>query len=411
MIFSVWAPSAQAVELVTARDGGIERTRDAPGARADGGGRMSRPRVAPRRLPVLDRRPGSASRIRVRAGSRAACMAPRTCSMPRRGRRTGARGFSPKPMREAIIYELHVGTFTPAGTYAAAARAARSPGGSRRDACRAHAARDVSGPARLGLRRRRSVRAACRRTALPPTSIRFIEACHERGLGRAARCGLQPSGSRRQLPRRLRPVFHRPREDAVGRSRQLRRRRGATRCAGSSSTTRSCGCGTTGSTACGSTRCTQSSASRRCTSWKSWRRRCGGLARSSIASLVLIAESDLNDPRLVHPVARGGYGLDAHWSDDFHHAIHRYFTGESAGYYADFDGLADLATALARRLCLPGSVLGDSGSAATGGRPRGVGRRTSWWCARRITIRSATARAASGCPCCSTYRGSRRSRP
>jgi maltooligosyltrehalose trehalohydrolase len=62
--------------------------------------------------------------------------------------------------------------------------------------------------------------------------------------------------------------------------------------------------------------------------------------------LVLVAESDLNDPRLVHPAARGGYGLDAHWVDDFHHAIHRYFTGEDAGYYADFRGLRDIATAL-----------------------------------------------------------------
>jgi maltooligosyltrehalose trehalohydrolase len=62
--------------------------------------------------------------------------------------------------------------------------------------------------------------------------------------------------------------------------------------------------------------------------------------------LVLIAESDLNDPRLVHAVSRGGYGLDAHWSDDFHHALHRYFTGETDGYYADFQGLRDVATAL-----------------------------------------------------------------
>jgi maltooligosyltrehalose trehalohydrolase len=61
---------------------------------------------------------------------------------------------------------------------------------------------------------------------------------------------------------------------------------------------------------------------------------------------VLIAESDLNDPRLVHGAARGGYGLDAHWADDFHHAIHRYFTGETGGYYVDFHGLADIATAL-----------------------------------------------------------------
>ena len=62
--------------------------------------------------------------------------------------------------------------------------------------------------------------------------------------------------------------------------------------------------------------------------------------------LVLIAESDLNDPRLVQPPARGGFGLSAHWSDDFHHAIHRFFTGEAGGYYSDFNGLADIATAL-----------------------------------------------------------------
>jgi maltooligosyltrehalose trehalohydrolase len=63
-------------------------------------------------------------------------------------------------------------------------------------------------------------------------------------------------------------------------------------------------------------------------------------------SLVLIAESDLNDPRLVRPASRGGYGLDAQWADDFHHAVHRFFTGETDGYYADFHGLEDVATAL-----------------------------------------------------------------
>jgi maltooligosyltrehalose trehalohydrolase len=62
--------------------------------------------------------------------------------------------------------------------------------------------------------------------------------------------------------------------------------------------------------------------------------------------LVLIAESDLNDPRLVLPVARGGFGLDAHWADDFHHALHRYFAAESEGYYADYRGLPDIAAAL-----------------------------------------------------------------
>jgi maltooligosyltrehalose trehalohydrolase len=64
--------------------------------------------------------------------------------------------------------------------------------------------------------------------------------------------------------------------------------------------------------------------------------------------LVLIAESDLNDPRLVLSAARGGFALDAHWADDFHHSLHRYFTGESEGYYADYAGLPDIATALAQ---------------------------------------------------------------
>src|SRR6185369_1662618 len=52
--------------------------------------------------------------------------------------------------------------------------------------------------------------------------------------------------------------------------------------------------------------------------------------------LCLIAESDLNDPRLVRPPELGGYGLSAQWSDDFHHALHTLLTGERTGYYSDF---------------------------------------------------------------------------
>ena len=51
---------------------------------------------------------------------------------------------------------------------------------------------------------------------------------------------------------------------------------------------------------------------------------------------VLIAESDLNDPRIVKAEEAGGYGLDAQWSDDFHHALFSVISGERAGYYADF---------------------------------------------------------------------------
>ncbi|GAC1457442.1 MAG: malto-oligosyltrehalose trehalohydrolase [Candidatus Limnocylindrales bacterium] len=60
----------------------------------------------------------------------------------------------------------------------------------------------------------------------------------------------------------------------------------------------------------------------------------------------LIAESDLNDPRFVTPREQGGYGIDAQWSDDLHHAIHALLTGERAGYYADFGTVDDLAKAL-----------------------------------------------------------------
>ena len=60
----------------------------------------------------------------------------------------------------------------------------------------------------------------------------------------------------------------------------------------------------------------------------------------------LVAESDLNDPRVVRERALGGYGMDAQWSDDFHHALHVTLTGERSGYYEDFTGLADLARAM-----------------------------------------------------------------
>ena len=60
----------------------------------------------------------------------------------------------------------------------------------------------------------------------------------------------------------------------------------------------------------------------------------------------LIAESDLNDPRIVADREVGGYGMDAQWSDDFHHALHAVLTGERAGYYADFGSVGQLAKAL-----------------------------------------------------------------
>ncbi len=62
--------------------------------------------------------------------------------------------------------------------------------------------------------------------------------------------------------------------------------------------------------------------------------------------LYLIAESDLNDSRMIRKADAGGYGLPAQWSDDFHHALHVLLTNEREGYYSDFGGVADLAATM-----------------------------------------------------------------
>ena len=62
--------------------------------------------------------------------------------------------------------------------------------------------------------------------------------------------------------------------------------------------------------------------------------------------LTLIAESDLNDPRLITSRSAGGCGLDAQWDDDVHHAIHAAVSGERQGYYGDFGSMACLADTL-----------------------------------------------------------------
>lgn len=62
--------------------------------------------------------------------------------------------------------------------------------------------------------------------------------------------------------------------------------------------------------------------------------------------LSLIAETDRNDPRLITRPSHGGYGITAQWNDDIHHAIHTAVSGERQGYYADFGSLATLAYTL-----------------------------------------------------------------
>jgi maltooligosyltrehalose trehalohydrolase len=75
------------------------------------------------------------------------------------------------------------------------------------------------------------------------------------------------------------------------------------------------------------------------------------LAKKLGRAVHVIAESDLNDSRIVHPRELGGFGCDAQWSDDFHHALHAVLTGERVGYYEDFGSPVQFA-----RACTSGYV-------------------------------------------------------
>ncbi len=73
-----------------------------------------------------------------------------------------------------------------------------------------------------------------------------------------------------------------------------------------------------------------------------------GLGPGMGKKLCMIAESDANDARTVRPVDQGGLGMDAQWSDDFHHALHALLTHETYGYYKDFGQLDHVAESLSQ---------------------------------------------------------------
>ena len=82
--------------------------------------------------------------------------------------------------------------------------------------------------------------------------------------------------------------------------------------------------------------------------------------------LGLVAESDLNDVVTVTPTADGGWGMTAQWADDVHHAVHALVTGETHGYYADFGSAEAVRTALTR------VFVHDGGMSTFRGRPWGA---------------------------------------
>ncbi|WP_295658210.1 malto-oligosyltrehalose synthase [uncultured Nocardioides sp.] len=102
----------------------------------------------------------------------------------------------------------------------------------------------------------------------------------------------------------------------------------------------------------------------------------GALSTHLRRPLTLIAESDLNDTRMVTPREGGGYGLDAQWSDDFHHAVHVALSRETEGYYADFEPLTALGKVLTRGFFHDGTFSSFRGRPH--GRPVDVERMPGW---------------------------------
>jgi maltooligosyltrehalose trehalohydrolase len=95
------------------------------------------------------------------------------------------------------------------------------------------------------------------------------------------------------------------------------------------------------------------------------------LAQGLGRRVCVIAETDENDPRFVCPRAQGGYALDAVWSDDFHHAVHTVLTGEQQGYYQDFGRKQQIVSALNEGFVFQGEPF-NFWNAPRGAPPEGV---------------------------------------
>ena len=182
----------------------------------------------------------------------------------------GDRAWRGGPVPSAVLYELHVGTFTAAGHLRRGHRPARPPRRARRHRRRADAGGGVRRRAGLGLRRGAALGAppCLRRTRGAQTSGRRGASPRYRG---GPRRRLQPPRTGRQLPGRVRPLLHRPLSDAVGERGQLRRPRQRRGPALRDRQRLRLAASTTTSTACASTPYTPSSTRARCTSSRSWR--------------------------------------------------------------------------------------------------------------------------------------------
>ena len=338
MIFSVWAPFAKSVELVTRErrvamhlgSNGYWRTELDP-LSVQGGYKYSidggHPKPDPRSRWQPDGVHGNSQVL--------------DASELRQLRRPS---FRAKPLQDAVIYELHVGTFTPEGTYAAAQ--AKLPHLKSLGVTHVELMPLATFPGRHGWGYDGvDLYAPLPAYGTPQDLAHFIDACHEQGLGALLDVVYNHLGPDGNFLSCYGPYFTDRVKTAWGEAINYDG-------AGSDEVRRFVidnalmwlgDYGFDGLRLDAVHAIFSFEAKHVLEELADAVRRLGAeLDRC----FVLIAESDLNDPRLVHAASRGGYGLQAHWADDFHHAVHRYFTGETAGYYADFEGLADIAAAL-----------------------------------------------------------------
>ena len=299
-----------------------------------------------------------------------------------------------RAMQGQVIYEMHVGTFTREGTWAAArARAAEL------------AALGITlievmpvaeFPGRFGwgydgvdlfapdasLRHARTI------------SARFVDAAHALGLGVILDVVYNHFGPDGNYLRAFSPDYFTDRyENEWGEAINFDGA-DAARCASSSSRTPRTGSTSSTSTACASTRRSRSSTPRRRTSSPRSAARAREAARR--AHDLLVAENEPQDTRLVRPVDDGGYGLDALWNDDFHHT--RDGRRSPAATRRTTPTTAARRRSSSRRrstaFCIRGSATRGRSSAAAR-RRSDLAPRSASSVHRRTTIRSRTRRA--GC--------------
>ena len=246
----------------------------------------------------------------------------------------------------------------------------RAPGDAARAGRHRHRADAASRPSRAsatGATTASTPGPRTRPTAAPRASPRFVDAAHAAGLGVILDVVYNHLGPGLGGPRGLRPLLHRPPRHALGPRAELRRRRLRRRARVGDPERAHVGARLPHRRPAGGRGARDLRHAAPATCWPS----CADRARAA-APRPARADRRERPQRPAHPCApatAGGWGFDAQWADDFHHALHALLTGERDGYYADFGAVADLAAATRAALRLRRPLLAPSGAGATAPRP------------------------------------------